>query len=141
MSSAHDSPRISAVIVSWNRRPLLEAAVQSLRDQKYPDLEIVVIDNNSSDDSVPWCVSQPDIHLIENHENLGASITRNQGARIATGDYLLFMDSDAEIRTPGGLQRLVDHLERDRTVAAISGIYYTDRELTKLWNWSPVMDW
>ena len=120
---------------------MLQAAIESLRAQNYADIEIIVIDNDSSDDSVAWCKEQSDVRSIENSKNLGASITRNQGARIATGDYLLFMDSDAEIRSEGGLQRLVNHLEEDRNIAGISGIYYTDNELTKLWNWSPVMDW
>lgn len=135
------SPLISAIFVSWNRRYLLEAAIQSLRDSGYPRLEYIVVDNHSSDGSAAWCESQPDIHLIRNRENLGASFTRNQGSRIAHGQYLLFMDSDAVLMTPDGLQRLVDRLEGDESLAAVSGIYYSDEALTELWCWSPCMDW
>ncbi len=135
------SPTVSAILVSWNRCGLLEAAIDSLRAQNYPALNVVVVDNGSTDGSAEWLESQSDVTLVRNTENVGAAAARNHGYAKATGKYLLFMDSDEELRTPGGLQRLVDRLERDAEVSAISGIYFSDENLETLWCWSPCMDW
>lgn len=135
------TPTLSAVIISWNRSHLLKQAIQSLHDQQYPNLEIIVVDNGSTDDSLDWLRANHDIHLIENKRNIGASAARNQGTRQANGDYIIYMDSDAAIITPHGLQRLVNYLKKNPDTAGIAGIYYTDPELTNLWCWSPCMDW
>ncbi|HOJ59587.1 MAG TPA: glycosyltransferase family 2 protein [bacterium] len=134
-------PRLSAILVSWNRRAYLEKAIQSLLDQHYDGLEIIVVDNGSTDDSREWLRSRSDIILIENQANAGAAAARNQGLRVATGAYTLFMDSDAELRTPGGLAILVQYLEAHPQTAGAAGIYYSDEELRQLWCWSPCMDW
>lgn len=133
--------RLSAILVSWNRRAYLEKAIQSLLDQHYDGLEIIVVDNGSTDDSREWLRSRSDIILIENQANAGAAAARNQGLRVATGAYTLFMDSDAELRTPGGLAILVQYLEAHPQTAGAAGIYYSDEELRQLWCWSPCMDW
>ncbi len=140
-SPQSDSPWISAVLVNWNRCRLLKKAIQSLLDQHYANLELIVVDNGSTDDSLPWLREQRSIRLIENTKNVGAAAARNQGTRIARGKYILYMDSDAELRTEGALQRLIDTLEADPNTAGIAGIYFTDESLTQLWCWSPCMDW
>ncbi|MGC9328186.1 MAG: glycosyltransferase family 2 protein [Candidatus Hinthialibacter sp.] len=139
--SCPDAPWISAVLISWNRRELLQKAVDSLRRQNYPNLEIIVVDNGSTDGSVEWMRSKSDIRRIENVCNRGASAARNQGTRIAKGDYILYMDSDAELRTENGLQRCVEWMESNPAMAGVAGVYYSDEELKTLWCWSPCMDW
>ena len=128
-------------MVNWNRLPLLRKAIESLLNQNYPNLEIIVIDNGSTDGSQQWLRTENDIRLIENPCNQGASVARNQGTRVAEGDYVLYMDSDAELRSQGALQKLVDFMQEHSDVAGTSGIYYSDEALTKLWCWSPCMDW
>ncbi len=135
------SPTLSAVIISWNRSELLQEAIHSLRQQHYPSLEIIVVDNGSTDGSLDWLRNETNLQLIENSRNVGASAARNQGTRKATGDYILYMDSDAALVTPGGLQRLVNYLEKNPDTGGIAGVYYSDPQLTQLWCWSPCMDW
>ncbi len=141
------NPTISAVFVNWNRCELLQKAIQSLLDQRYPllenlpHLEIIVVDNGSTDGSLDWLRNQSAIQLIENQSNRGAAAARNQGTRIAQGEYVLYMDSDAELRSPDGLQRAILYMESNPEVGGIAGIYYTNEELTQLWCWSPCMDW
>ncbi len=140
-TSIERHPMISAVFVNWNRRELLQKAIQSIYHQNYKNIEIIVVDNGSTDDSIQWLGQQKEIQLIENEKNRGASAARNQGTRIAKGDYILYMDSDAELRTPGALQRLTNYMETHPDTAGVSGIYYSDEELRELWCWSPCMDW
>lgn len=137
----NENPLISTVFVNWNRCALLQAAIQSLQAQQYPAIEYIVVDNGSTDHSVAWLRQQPDVILIENTKNLGASKARNQGTAMAQGAYVLYMDSDAELLTPGGLARLVAYLEAHPRIAGASGGIYTDRETTQIWCYSPCTNW
>jgi GT2 family glycosyltransferase len=139
--SRQTSPEISAVLVSWNRKDLIVKAVESLLEQNYPALEIIVVDNGSTDGSQDLLRNLPEVQLIENKRNIGASAARNQGTRLARGDYIVYMDSDAELRTPGTLSTLVQYMEDNPDTAGASGIFFKDPELTELWCWSPCMDW
>jgi glycosyltransferase involved in cell wall biosynthesis len=92
-------PKISIVIPTYNREDFLEATVQSVLDQTYSNFEVVLVDDGSSDRTV--LIGQ---HLADQHAQVvfherdkaekGASVCRNIGANKATGDYLLFLDSD-----------------------------------------------
>ncbi len=139
--STESNPQISVVFISWNRKELLQAAVQSLKDQYYPNIEYIVVDNGSTDGSLEWLRSSGEIKLIENGENVGASAARNQGTRVANGKYIIYMDSDAELRTPGALQTFVKQMEADPSIGGMAGIFFTDEELIQLWCWTPCMDW
>lgn len=134
-------PLISVVFISWNRNELLQAAIRSLKEQSYPAMEFVVVDNGSTDGSLEWLRESPDIKLLENGENIGASAARNQGTRAASGDYVIYMDSDAELRTPNALQTFVECMEGDSSIGGMAGIYFTDEALCELWCWTPCMDW
>jgi GT2 family glycosyltransferase len=134
-------PIISVVFISWNRKELLQAAMQSLKDQDYPAMEFIVVDNGSTDGSLEWLRESPDIKLIENGKNIGASAARNQGTRLASGKYVIYMDSDAELRTPNALHTFVECMEQDQSIGGMAGIYFTDEALNDLWCWTPCMDW
>ncbi len=103
-------PTLSIIIVSYNTKDLTLKCLESIfRDKKLQfDLskndnsdsiptEIVVIDNNSSDLSVPGLRKIKNIKLIENKDNLGFGKANNQGLKIARGNYILFLNSDTII--------------------------------------------
>lgn len=141
MTIADNAPKASAVIVNWNRNIFIQKTIQSLIDQQYPDLEIIVVDNGSTDESLPWLRERPFIRLIENKKNVGAAAARNQGTKIASGDYIIYIDSDAEMTRPGDLSRLIDYLDKHPDTAGAAGLIYNDEQLTNLWCWTPCMDW
>ncbi|MCB9188178.1 MAG: glycosyltransferase family 2 protein [Flavobacteriales bacterium] len=86
---------VSVIIPAYNAEKYLERTVQSVLDQTYPHLEIIVIDDGSTDSTKNLfegfelqgvkCISQ---------ENKGASAARNNGIRIAQGEYIQFLDAD-----------------------------------------------
>ncbi len=134
-------PSISAILVTWNRCDLLKAAIDSLVRQEYPRLEIVVVDNGSTDNTEGMLSGLPfPVRYLYNKGNLGACVARNQGVLASGGEMLLFMDSDAEILTEGALMRLARELAGDPTCAGAAGIIYSDRLAEKVWCWSPCMD-
>jgi glycosyltransferase involved in cell wall biosynthesis len=93
-----DAPGVAVVIPCYNAASTIERTIASIRAQGYPNTEIIVVDDGSQDDSVATVVRiAPDAVLVTG-PNLGACHARNQGLQIATGDYVMFLDADDEIR-------------------------------------------
>jgi len=90
-------PRFSFVIVSYNTLPLTRAAVVSISKYAFSH-EIIVVDNHSTDGTVAALRKEfADLKIIEFDENRGISVASNAGARIASGDWIIWMNSDVEI--------------------------------------------
>jgi GT2 family glycosyltransferase len=127
-------PRCSVVIVTWNRRKELEAAIHSLKRQTLADeIETIVIDNGSTDGTVEWLRGMGDgsIRLLEFKENRGASHGRNAGIRAARAPLVCFLDSDAEIISPDAIERCIGRLGRGDGVRAVTTSIWFDREKTR----------
>jgi len=98
-------PSVSIIIVNFNGKELLRRCLTSLLTTNYPNFEIIIVDNASTDGSVESIEklfgSYSCIKVIENHENLGHAEGCNVGARVARGRYLVFLDSDTEMKVSG----------------------------------------
>jgi GT2 family glycosyltransferase len=104
---------LSIIIVSWNTRKLLENCLGSiLANPPISPFENWVVDNASTDDS-PRMVREkfPQVHLIENHENVGFARANNQAIQRCTGKYILLLNPDTLVAS-GALQALVDFLDK-----------------------------
>ena len=111
-------PMVSVILVNWNRCKDILDNIRWLRNQTWQNQEIIVVDNGSTDDSLKELRSTQGILLIELPENLGPARARNEGIRKATGDYILFLDSDSYLgRT--GLEKLVTRMEQDPAIGVI----------------------
>lgn len=85
---------VSIIIPTYNRRHLLAYTLNNLRQQTHLSLEIIVVDDGSTDDTFQWIQEYyPDIILLKNFGN-GPGAARNTGLKVATGDYIQFFDSD-----------------------------------------------
>lgn len=100
----------SIVIPNLNGFPHLVTAVESLRKHTPGPVELIVVDNGSTDGSLEWLREQPDICLLEMGENLGAPAARNRGLAIARGETIVLCDNDV-VFTPGWRPALLAHLE------------------------------
>ena len=88
---------ISVIVPVYNRKETLGRCVQSLRSQTYEELEIILVDDGSTDGSGALCtaLSKEDVRIrVIRKENGGVSSARNAGIEAAKGDYLMFADSD-----------------------------------------------
>lgn len=95
--------KISVIIVHWNTPELLKKQLTGLADRT---LEIIVIDNNSTD-KPGWIRKEfPHVHYIENTINRGYAAACNQGTIIAKGEWLLFLNPDVEI-TPDQIEKMI----------------------------------
>ena len=88
-------PRVSIIIPHWNNTDILSDCLESITLTSYLDLETIVVDNASTDDSVEWVKSNyPNVKLIENDKNYGYAGGCNIGAEYASGEYLIFLNND-----------------------------------------------
>lgn len=87
-------PRVSVVLPTWNRGWILEQAVDSVLDQDYGNLELVVVDDGSTDDTPQLLSAYGDRLRIIRQANQGVSAARNAGIRAATGELIALLDSD-----------------------------------------------
>ncbi len=109
---------LSIVIVSWNTKDLLRACLVALQAEierfkaesdfaSHNDVEVFLVDNASADGSADMAKSEhPWVHLIANEQNLGFAKANNQAFKLATGDYILLLNPDTEIK-PGALATLL----------------------------------
>jgi GT2 family glycosyltransferase len=103
--------KISAIIVSWNAKEFLLECIDSILSQKVPaSLEIIVIDNASSDGSAEAVKAKfPDVKLICNKDNYGFAKGNNIGIKASDGDYLFLINSDVVVRE-GCLNKMIEYM-------------------------------
>lgn len=112
-------PRVSVVIPSWNARHWLERCLPSVLGAAYPDQEVLLVDNGSTDGSAEWVsLHYPSVRVMRLGENRGFCEGANEGLRHATGLYVAFLNNDVEV-TPYWLQPLISSLEQDPTLGAV----------------------
>ena len=100
MKMAKQTPLVSVVIVNWNGEDLLPTCIQSVVDQQYSSIEIIVVDNASTDSSVQAIARNfPNVTVIQNSFNAGFAQGCNRGAEIARGEFILFLNTDAWLET------------------------------------------
>jgi GT2 family glycosyltransferase len=113
-----DRPRVSVVVCSYNGGRTLEQCLRSLAALDYPDYEVIVVDDGSTDDTRSILQRFPGVKAIH-QPNQGLSVARNVGLQAATGPVIAYTDSDC-FADPDWLTHLVYQLQRSGA-AAVGG--------------------
>ena len=101
--------RVSVIIPTYNRADLIDRALDSVETQDYPDIECIVVDDASTDETKKVVESHElDILYLSHDQNKGVAAARNFGIRSVSGDLILFLDSDDEL-TDTAVSSLVTH--------------------------------
>ncbi len=99
------APRLSVVIPNWNGKAYLGPCLDSLRAQTQPAIEIIIVDNASSDGSQAFVKrAYADMRLIELPQNQGFTGACNRGLREAAGDYVALLNNDTEVASDWAAQ-------------------------------------
>lgn len=119
------SPRVSVVVPTHNRPHTLVRALRSVLSQDFHDLEVIVVDDASSDDRPRQVVADiaatdARVRYVRRNQNGGASATRNTGIEIARGELIAFQDDDDEW-LPGKLSRQVRLMDELGTNCVLFG--------------------
>lgn len=92
--------KISVIIPNYNGEKIIDGCIQSLLQQEYKDFNIIVVDNNSTDESVKIIEEKyPSITLIKNNENLGFAAAVNIGIKASKSDFVALLNNDTEVDT------------------------------------------
>lgn len=123
-------PLVSIIIVNYNGITHLNECLQSLSAQEYPDYEVILVDNQSSDGSLELAKREfPAVRVVESLENLGYSGAANLGLQYARGAYVAVLNMDVVVE-PNWLGPLVDFLESQPQAGAVAPkiLLYNDRD-------------
>lgn len=125
---------VSVVIVNWNAKANLKECLDSLFKVRYSPLEVIVVDNGSSDGSVAEVKKKfPSVKIVEVKKNLGFAEGNNLGYEKSTGDYILFLNNDC-IVTNNFLDKLVSYLKKNPNVGIVQPTIIFYRPNTNLHN-------
>lgn len=116
-----DRPLVSIGIVTYNSAPHIEACLGSVRRQSFAPLEVLVVDNHSSDESVERVEgSETPLRLLKNERNRGFAAAHNQAIRSSHGEHYLALNPDIIMR-PNFVEEMVKAIELDSGVGSVSG--------------------
>ncbi|MGW8257319.1 MAG: glycosyltransferase, partial [Thermoguttaceae bacterium] len=118
--SSSERPKVSVIIILYNRAELTLACLKSLLAFAHPSWEVILVDNASTDRTPELLSRIRGVRVIGNRENKGFSAAVNQAAAIAKGDYLLLLNNDAQI-LGNGINEALKYLEKHHDVGAVGG--------------------
>lgn len=113
--------KVSIVVPAYNAEKTLRYCIESIREQSYKDIEIIIVDDGSADNtlSVAKKLQQNDSRIVvESKPNGGVSSARNVGLKRATGTYVTFVDADDKLK-PEMIDRLLSASDADIVVSDI----------------------
>ena len=124
--------RLSIIIVSYNVKFYVQQCIEAIHNSTFQDFEIIIVDNNSSDGSSDFLEQKygDSIQLIKNIDNKGFGTACNQGLRIATGEYTLFLNPDT-ILTKTTLENCI-HFAMDTKNLGLLGVRMVNKDGTFL---------
>jgi hypothetical protein len=120
ITSAAIAPLVTVVIPVYNGARFLPDAVAAVLAQTWPSLEIIVVDDGSTDDIEDVVAQLPTSVRFFRQENAGPAAARNRGIRDASGDYIAFIDVD-DLWPEGKLKIAIEMLERSPSLDALTG--------------------
>lgn len=117
-----DPPKVTVFIPVYNREHYIGEAIESILAQNFPDFELLLVDDGSTDRSVEIMRSYGDarIRVVCNEHNLGIPQTRNRGLELARGPYIALLDSDDQA-CPGRLIKQVTFLDQHPDYVQVGG--------------------
>lgn len=113
------APLVSIIIVNFNGKKFLKPCLDSLVKQEYKNIEIIIVDNGSTDGSVDYLrLKFPQVRIVSLHTNVGFAGGNNVGFKKATGQYVLLLNNDTKVRVDF-LTKLLAVIEKDETIGAV----------------------
>ena len=114
--------KVTVVLVNWNGVEIISAALDSLRVQTFKDFDIVVVDNNSQDDSISFIAKNyPEVKVIRESKNHGFAAAVNIAVRNIQSEYFALLNTDA-VADKNWLKQLTETAAADDSLAVVTSI-------------------
>lgn len=112
-------PLVSIIILNWNGKKWLKNCLPAVRKIKYNPIEVLVVNNGSTDDSESFVKKNfPEFKLVDIKKNMGFAGANNYAIARARGKYVVMLNNDTRV-TPNFLNHLVETMEKDKSIGAI----------------------
>jgi glycosyltransferase involved in cell wall biosynthesis len=125
---SNQQPLVSVIVPNYNYARTLDLCLAALERQHYPHLEVIVVDDRSTDDSVA-VARRHGVRVLVTDTNIGAPAARNLGVEHARGEVLFFLDSDVAL-APDAVANAVAVLSADPTIGVVCGTYEPEPLIT-----------
>ncbi|MCK4635662.1 MAG: glycosyltransferase family 2 protein [Candidatus Moranbacteria bacterium] len=153
-STIPKKPKIFVIILNYNGGTDLLKTIKSVVDSNYQNLEIILVDNNSTDNSLnlaeQWvathCSSEKNfskIYFIKNKKNLGFGAGNNVGIKFAfenSADYVFLLNNDALVRK-NTISKLIDSIKDESEIGLVSPVIYSDLKYKNIWFCGGKINW
>ncbi len=125
MAQNINNPKVSIIIITFNRENYIHEAIDSILEQTFTDWEAIIIDDASEDNTEKivkkYIDNNPNIKYHKNEKNLGIARSRNKGIELARGEYIAPLDSDDIWLDKNKLQKQVEFLDINHYYALLGG--------------------
>lgn len=121
---------VSIIMPSYNTTKFISETIESVLAQTYPNLELLIVDDcstDNTDDVVRQYLSDERIHYIKNDANSGAALSRNRALREAKGKWIAFLDSD-DLWLPEKLEKQISFMEKNNYCFSYTNYIEIDEE-------------
>lgn len=127
--------KFTIITCTYNAETVLERTLESVREQTYPHIEHLIIDGNSKDGTMTMvdkyiteCEESQSQHVVKaiSERDNGLYDAMNKGIKMATGDYLIFLNAGDKLREPGTLEAVVASLDEPKEAV---GVIYGDTDI------------
>ena len=129
------APKVSIIICNKDQRDMLKTCVDSIfQKTTYPDFEIIVVENNSTQEETfafyrEYEATRQNFRVVRFEGAFNYSEVNNYGASFAEGEYLVLLNNDTEVITPDWLTRMVGYCQREDVAAVGAKLYYEDHTI------------
>jgi GT2 family glycosyltransferase len=139
MNQSLSKPLVSVISINYNGLQETMEMIASLKKISYPNIEIIIVDNDSKEDPTSIKSSYPDVVLFRNPINEGFAGGNNRGMEIATGDYFVLLNNDTLV-DPNFLEPLVERAQSDPTIGIICPklVYFEDQSIIQYAGYTPI---
>ncbi|NEN87492.1 MAG: glycosyltransferase [Okeania sp. SIO3H1] len=115
-----ENPEISIIIILYNRAEITLSCLYSLLRNPFQSFELILVDNNSTDTTRQLLQQINGVKIIQNHQNLHYLLGCNQGSKISQGNYLLFLNNDAQI-LGNSISSALETIKSSDDIGAVGG--------------------
>ena len=122
---------VSIILVTYNSEHYIKECIDSVFNQSYKNIEVIVIDNNSTDSTKTILKNYAKIKVIENKNNTGFAEANNQGYKISNGEYILTLNHDV-ILEKTYIKKIINILKTKKFIASAQGALYRNTSKTKV---------
>ena len=127
--------KISIITISFNARTTIEKTLQSVANQSYKNIEHIIVDGGSKDNTIEICNSYSHISKIISEPDKGVYNAFNKGLKLATGDVIGFLNADDTFYNENSIQEIVDAFNQNNVSIVYGNLDYINEEEKIIRNW------